>query len=542
MTDIASSGPDQAGPADGLDVVLEAARPELYSLNAFRIAELPVDATARDLVRRQQMVEMATQAGLPVPPGPGRALPLGTPDAETLAAALQRLRDPERRLVDEFFWFWPHHLGHSRDDPALTALAQGDRDTATRLWVEQERAYSEANVSMHNLAIVAHVLALDLENAGRSRALSPQELQARDQAWAGALQRWRLLLDHEGFWSRLTARIRDLDDPRLTTGTARRLRASLPAALLSINAQLAASAAERGQVQEAKRHLGFISASGFDKPTQEQAVERAVEPYRARLRALCKAATSEAEARPEKGDEVTRRLLFEARPLLATLDVVLPAQHPTRTTLHDEVAQAALRCQIAFGNKTDNWAVSLQLLEMARPIAVGQAACDRLDENIRIVKGNLQFSQCFFCGSRPGNDKAALEVKMFGDVTRTPVWSGGGMATRVSWRQATIRVPRCPLCKAGHDRCNAAIAVGTTIGALIGLGGCAAVASSAKDATCGGIIVLVVGIFIGAGLGALIGRGMLGAGTKPEDAKNQFPPIADKLKQGWQLGEKPNQQ
>src|SRR3712207_3919390 len=93
------------------EILLEAARPELYRTNAFRVSELPVDADGRQLAKRQQVIELASNTGMPVPPGPGRALPLAaTPDPDALRDAMQRLRDPERRLVDEFFWFWPHRL------------------------------------------------------------------------------------------------------------------------------------------------------------------------------------------------------------------------------------------------------------------------------------------------------------------------------------------------------------------------------------------------------------------------------------------------
>jgi len=43
-----------------VEFLLEAAQPELLRVNAFRIVELPVDATARDLAKRQQIVEMTS--------------------------------------------------------------------------------------------------------------------------------------------------------------------------------------------------------------------------------------------------------------------------------------------------------------------------------------------------------------------------------------------------------------------------------------------------------------------------------------------------
>ena len=523
-----------------LEVLLEAARPDLYRLNAFRITELPVDASTRDVSRRQQMVEMARETGLSIPPGPGRALPMGNAsDPEILAQAMQRLRDPERRLVDEFFWFWPHRLGQSQNDQALVALARGDAAAASRIWAEQEQAYSEANVSMHNLAVLAHAMALDLEQADAQDRLSPAVKKRHTLWWQQAFQRWRVLLDHEGFWSRLTARIRDLDDQRLTTGTARRLRATLPLALLSINAQLAVQAAESGAAAEAKRHLRIMEESGFERSVIDEAMRRTIEPVRQRIKALGQNSEAEANADPEHADAVTYRFLDQAKALLDILDCLLPVEHPTRQAMHDEVALTALRCQIAYGNKTEDWAVSLDLLQRMLPLAAGKAARERLEENIRIVEGN---QQCWFCGQGRPEEGAAIEVKMYGNVQRTPVFTGGGFGTRLQWQQTTIQVPRCARCKRAHSQVNNFAAVGGVLGGLLGLCGCAALMSAergADDAWCGGVGVLALLASIGAAFGYGIGRLTLLKGIKPEEAKLQFPVIADRQKEGWQVGEKP---
>ena len=58
------------------EVLLDAARSNLYRINAFRIAEMPIDASARELSKRQRIVEMANNTGLQIPSGSGRAIPL----------------------------------------------------------------------------------------------------------------------------------------------------------------------------------------------------------------------------------------------------------------------------------------------------------------------------------------------------------------------------------------------------------------------------------------------------------------------------------
>jgi len=497
-----------------------------------------VDATARDLAKRQQIVEMTSKTGISVPPGPGRALPLeDSADSSAVREAMQRLRDPERRLVEEFFWFWPHQLGQSQNDEALAALAQGDVVAASEIWLRYEQYHSEANVSMHNLAVLSHTAALDFEHVALSELLSDRQKKQRDLYWQQAFNRWKVLLEYEGFWSRLTARIRDLDDPRLTTGTARRIRASLPLTLLLINARLAVHAAEQGGTAEVKRHLAIMQVvSGFEQRVIDEALRRAVAPIRERIKTLCKTTETEANADPAHADEVTRRLVAQTKPLLDVLDYLLPSGNPTRDSMHDEVAIRALQCQIAFGNKTNNWKISLELLELALRITVTESVRSRIKENRDIVKNNLEYGMCFFCKEFPGDDDAAVEVKMYGDVTRQPTFTG----TRIQWRTATLKVPRCARCKSAHGRVDSFSGTGAAIGFLVGLAGCAGVSLSADDAICGGLIVLAVVSAIGYGIGYLIGQRTLPSGVKPESAKNEFSSVRDLIRQGWEFGEKPS--
>ncbi len=433
------------------DVLLEAGRADLYRTNAFRVTELPVDATTREIARQTEKLRLMERLGTAASKASG---PLGLdpmPDENAIREAMQRLRDPERRLVDELFWFWPHQLGQSQRDEALAALARGEVPAATARWIQQEQGGSESNVSMHNLAVLYHARALDLEHAARTSQLPEEKSQERDRNWEQAFKRWRVLLEDEGFWSRLTARIWEMDDPRLTTGTARRIRASLPLALLSINAQLAVQAAEGGVTAEAQRHLGLLRGSGFAAGVVDEALRRALEPVRERMQTLGKTAEAEANAEPEHGDRATQRLLKQTQALLGVLDALLPAGNPLRDGTHDDVALRALGCQIPFGNKTENWRVSQELLQATLPIAASESARDRIEQNLKVVRANLEqanlWGTCWFCKQNKPYDANAVEVAMHGDVQRTPTWQGA----RITWQQTTIKVPRCKECHLAHQ-------------------------------------------------------------------------------------------
>lgn len=361
------------------------ATPALYRANAFRITGLPVDATARDIARRRERLQAREKLGIAVAQVNGVFRLEPPPDAHAIQEAEHRLRDPERRLVEEFFWFWPMEGGSSRQDEALAALQQGDIGTAAAHWMRQE-SQRDGGVPTHNLAVLAHLAALDLEHLAQNRPLTDRERQRRDTYWEDAFGRWKALLNQEAFWSRLTTRIRELDDPSLTTGISRRIHSTLPLALLAINAQLALNAAEQQDSSEAQRHLRLMRTGGFETPAVDQALREAADPLRERIQTICKTAEADANADPVHADQVTRRLVDQTHPLLSALDTLLPAGHTLRDASHDEVALCALTCQVSFGNKTENWTVSLELLEMALPVAVSESARERLKENIRIVK------------------------------------------------------------------------------------------------------------------------------------------------------------
>ena len=381
------------GEADqeALALLREAATPELYDRNGFRVLELPVDASPKDVNRRKQMVEMAATNGVPLPPGPGRSFPLDpAPDEFIVRDAVQRLGDPERRLVDEFFWFWPHEQGQSKSDQGLQHLAQRNHERASEIWSQQEANQSVSHVSTHNLAVLHHMLALQWENHARSNEVNGDEQNIIEQLWSRAFRRWQKLLDEEGFWSRLTARVREFADPRLTAGTVRRLRAALTAALLSINARLALEAVERGKRDSAARLVEVIRKSGFPDDAIKDGLRQAVEPVRARIKALCKAAENSAESDPVHADKACRQLLDNAIPLLDGLDCLLPAGDPTRDVAHDDVAEQALRCQVAFAKKTHNWRISIELLESAAVVASSDSVSKKLKENLETVRKNSE--------------------------------------------------------------------------------------------------------------------------------------------------------
>lgn len=407
------------------DFLLDASRPDVYRINAFRVTELGVEATEQEANRQIEKLRMLASYG-----GQGRArkgaLPLSPPpDEGALREARQRLGDAQRRLLDELFWFWPCSNEQEGADPALAHLARFEVAGAMRSWSEAERQGRYTTLATHNLAVLSHLVALEWEHAAflNGHIIAQDDAGHCDYAWQQAFCHWRKILDNNTFWGRLTQRVEILNDARLKPETVGHLRKELPLALLAINAQLALHAAEKGLSSVAKRHIGLMKAAGFEPDYPAKILRWAVEPIRERIQTLCKATPAKIEADPVHADREAEQLLNQTGPLLAVIDCLLGPDKPVRDDIHDEiyaikdgdepsslatgesmrdgihdeVALSALACQICFGNKTENWKRSIELLERTLPIAVSASARDRIKENLKIVCDNAK-SNSNWCG------------------------------------------------------------------------------------------------------------------------------------------------
>jgi len=360
--------------------LLEIATPELYRENAFRITGLPVTADEREIRHRAKMLRLTERFSPSTVQTTSGCLPLKPPpDGDAVKRAIGHLRKPETRLVHEFFWFWPSEWADSRDD-ALELLAKRRLREALSLWREREKGRSRGRVPTHNIAVLNHVCALHLEQRADTTELSEEADKRRWRYWRKAYSRWRRLRDDDTFWAHLAARVRDLADPRLTTGSVRRIRQSLDKALLAINARLAVRLAEKGDAATAEQHLRIMHQSGFDQSAICETLRESLSHIRVRIKAAVDQASTETTTGPATGGKATRALFNDATPLLRVLDVVLRSDDALRLSLHDEVARTALDCAGAYGAAEENWAEVAELLETTQRLAAGESLRERVKE------------------------------------------------------------------------------------------------------------------------------------------------------------------
>ncbi|WP_344948446.1 hypothetical protein [Actinomadura miaoliensis] len=500
-----------------MSVFFDEVGPELYRENAFRITGLAVDATARDIRRRSEELRLKERLGVSQGAG-ATVLPLSPPpDATVTDQAMQRLRDPARRLEDEFFWFWPSRDGGP--DEAIAALRRGDADTAERLWQESS---ADPATAAHNLAVLAHLRALD-------RTAEHEHGDGLDPAgralWAKAFTYWTRVVADPAVWTLVDTRVGQIADPRLTPETATRMRSRLPAALLSINARLAVRAARDGRHDDAAAHVALMRRSGFATATVMDVLARAVEPDTARLRSLGENAERTIDADPARGAEVTARFLEQATSLLGTLRALLDDDDPAIQGAGDEIASRVLRCLVPYARATDDWPTTTGLLERVQPLATTGSVRTRIEENLAAARSNLLFATCWFCKTNPTDEASTHEQKMWGDLQTEYV----GPYIRYNWQRIAIGVPRCARCAARHRR-----TIRTGRWATLLLLAAAVLTLVVLDNS----LVLAMVLF---GVCMVTWFGSLPVYGLPRGAFQQvmaFDPVRERMSAGWKLGER----
>lgn len=373
--------------------LLDAATKDLFRKNAFRITGLSVDATTREISRHADKLKMLAELGQD-PHTQSAALPMKPPPTlDEIREAIQKLKDPEKRLIDEFFWFWPEQFGKSQSDPAIQALAKGDLSSAIDIWSAKEKSPEDGVVASHNLALVFHITALDWENYSVKNEVEAERRQKIADYWKGAFKRWELLTSSEHFWDKLTARIRQLNEPNLPTGFARRMRATLPEALDKINAELAVSFAQSGKIEFAKLHIRFMRETHQGLDNVEKTAELVLTPARNRLREQIRRAKDRADKDPRDAANAARELLDQARQTLDLFDLFFDKENDLRSELFDEVAGLCNQLPVAYHKATGDDKTCLEILKAVLPFATSMDLRQQIEKNISTLSGNLSFKQ-----------------------------------------------------------------------------------------------------------------------------------------------------
>jgi hypothetical protein len=358
--------------------LMEVAHPKLYRDNGFRIAGLHVDATPRELSKHADKLKVMDQIGYGHAANTA-AFPLEPlPTLDQIRKSMQQLKDPEKRLIDEFFWFWPETFGESSKDQALQALARGDGAGAYDIWTERKGVSSSRAVAYHNLAVLMHMLALDWTRSYIDSTPDEEAAKRIKDYWRKANRYWKRTNDNDFIWDVVKERIRTLDDERLTTGFGRRMREVLAEALCSINTQLAFTYAEQNKIDDAKRHLVYIQDFGLTRKQQEKLLDAVFAPYRKRLLQSGEAIDSEKDN--VRKLELSSSLATQARAIFPLFEFFYGATSNQRIDLFDQIILSCVNATSSFTSENNVNQACLGLLKWCLDYAFGEELRARIYE------------------------------------------------------------------------------------------------------------------------------------------------------------------
>jgi hypothetical protein len=105
--------------------LINAATRNLYRNNAFRITGLPIDATNREIAKHVEKLKMMAELGQ-TQIGEKSAFGLNPPPTtDDIREAIQKLKDPELRVIDEFFSQPSHRIFEKSAGTICLALPHG---------------------------------------------------------------------------------------------------------------------------------------------------------------------------------------------------------------------------------------------------------------------------------------------------------------------------------------------------------------------------------------------------------------------------------
>lgn len=357
--------------AEPCKALLDTCTPLVYRENAFRITGLFVDASARDIKRRIDDLRQAEEMGEAEAEHVHTFALKPPPSVEQIRTAAKRLQDAERRLIEEFFWFWPQEWGKGKEDLALKALAAGDKNAAFQLWhaaLTDEDADRKI-VAKHNLAVMYQLVALDCEYVALEQNLPHEDLARTAEYWRTSFKWWEELTVDDVFWGMVTSRIRDLDDARLSTSFAGRMRQSLPEAMDKINAMLAVSFAERGQMSQVKQHLTYMRETHQGADNVSKTLSMVTAPLCSRVSLLVENASAALAQSTQQADAVASNLIVAVKGSIEILTSLLPEDDHQHHDVPDSVAVVLMSCAEKHGRATEGWVASLEILQQARSFA-----------------------------------------------------------------------------------------------------------------------------------------------------------------------------
>lgn len=425
----------------------------VYRRNAFHILGLQTNASARDIRHRKEDLDSANELGRQSWSKEFSHWLSASeiPSYPQVSEAFEFIEDPANRVVSEFFWVWPT----GEKDSAVKDFLAGRRDVAIKAWLDDSRSYGRRrSVALHNLAVVYHALAIEGELATISGVIDLAESCKTIEYWRKCFAYWEEIADDDDFWDLYEQRMRELDDPRLTSGFIRRIRQEFPIAFDDINARIAFLYAKQGNQRDARRHVEYMKKTMSDIDDVTQSLDKLFEPLENQIARVVTGCRARVAKNAEEGASCVEEVLDASADIVMAAEYLLDITNARRQRILSDIFESCNSFLVAFGNQTKKWDICLRLNNRLMPLACTQALQDRVTQNQKIIQENFDQQKldsiCAGCGRRDGQKRliggvvrvGKQKVKLYGNVRRNYESFGG-----VTYSTLEIDVPCCDKCK-----------------------------------------------------------------------------------------------
>ena len=380
-----------SGNIFGKEFFLREITTNLYLKNGFRILNLQTNASSECIDQSfQKIMAMSRLRGIKEALGV-ITLPLSqNPEIDDLLRAKSRLDSSKLRLIDEIFWFWHDPSPNILFNKAFELLKLNDYPASISIWRMLEVEEKDNVISVHNLAVLYHVLVLDLEYASINKELDEFQSKKRENYWKQAFIRWNKILDDEAFWNIIYNRIKTLDDPTLKTSFINNLSQILPHALISINAKLAIKSARSGNINGLNRHLKIIHQSGFSNHIIKNVLETEAKPIFEEITLICNKAKKECQETPSNCHKILDSVLKRSECLLISLKLILNEDNPILLDSKNQVFESLFECitnEKCYSNE-EEIKMTLNILTEAQKLATTESRKERVSKIIKIMNNS----------------------------------------------------------------------------------------------------------------------------------------------------------
>lgn len=419
----------------------------VYDANPFYLTCLPITATSREIRRRREdLIDGVSVMGEGALRKEFEKYLLGNcvpPKVREISDSFEKLKNPEYYATVMFFWFWPRNVNR---DEAIDFMLAGERDKAVRLWRSDLMKSDERGmIAKHNLAIALHYYAIDgekhlIEMKGDG---VQQYLSIVNGYWQSAFAIWDELYNDDFFWDVYAGLLAKLNDPRLGDKFLLEFRARFPIAFDNINASFLLEYAQKGRLDDAKRHFNYMVSTMSGDDDIDETLERALKPLKDKVSVLIKRCQN--ESKPSQVFIECKKLLEESKGFVALLKYLIPKGNNYTNSIFNEIVSTIDRRLPVYSRETSDFESCLKLEKELLDIVASPLQREKILEAIKeweeLVKRKRAANTCCVCGKWL-KDIGRRSVDLHRDVRRDPF-----DRNRIVWSIRTFEnVPVCSGC------------------------------------------------------------------------------------------------